>query len=114
MHIHAHTCIHTIQYNTLPVAMRASVYFLYLITLFRMLGLVFCIMYVVSTAGQVENANNAPSVSDNSDKTHLRKSSKTMAALRKVVMDKQWLRNFSFYVRFRQVYYVWLEKKHHT
>ena len=33
-------------------------------------------------------------------KTYLKKSSKALAALRKVVLDKKWLSNLAFYVRF--------------
>ena len=35
------------------------------------------------------------------EKTYLDKSSKAMEALRKIVLDKNWLNHFSFYVRFR-------------
>ena len=44
-----------------------------------------------------------PEASDasTSSKTYLDKSSKAMEALRKIVLDKNWLNHFSFYVRFR-------------
>ena len=36
-----------------------------------------------------------------SGKTYLAKSSKAVSALREVVLDKKWLNNLEFYVRFR-------------
>lgn len=53
---------------------------------------------MVSTAGEVVNAVNAVS---NQEKAYLQKSSKVMAAVRNVVLDKKWLAHIAFYVRFR-------------
>ena len=42
-----------------------------------------------------------PDAVANQSKTYLQKSSKAMAALRAVVLDKKWMSHFAFYVRFR-------------
>ncbi|PFX12751.1 hypothetical protein AWC38_SpisGene23241, partial [Stylophora pistillata] len=42
-----------------------------------------------------------PEETPSNGKTYLKKSSKALAALRKVVLDKKWLSNLAFYVRFR-------------
>ena len=47
------------------------------------------------------SCNHGPHVEGESSKKPLDKSSKTMAALRKIVLDKKWLQNLHFYVRFR-------------
>lgn len=44
-----------------------------------------------------------PEETPSNGKTYLKKSSKPLAALRKVVLDKKWLSNLAFYVRFRFV-----------
>lgn len=44
---------------------------------------------------------HGPHVETENAKKPLSKSSKAMAALRKVVLDKKWLVNLHFYVRFR-------------
>lgn len=42
-----------------------------------------------------------PEAVSNQEKAYLQKSSKVMAALRNVVLDKKWLAHIAFYVRFR-------------
>ena len=42
-------------------------------------------------------------VEEESSKKYLTKTSKEMAALRKVILDRKWLQNLHFYVRFRWV-----------
>lgn len=44
---------------------------------------------------------HSPEETPSNGKTYLKKSSKPLAALRKVVLDKKWLNNLAFYVRFR-------------
>ena len=44
---------------------------------------------------------HGPHVETENSKKPLSKSSKAMAALRKIVLDKKWLVNLHFYVRFR-------------
>lgn len=46
---------------------------------------------------------HSPEETPSNGKTYLKKSSKPLAALRKVVLDKKWLSNLAFYVRFRFV-----------
>ena len=46
---------------------------------------------------------HSPEETPSNGKTYLKKSSKALAALRKVVLDKKWLSNLAFYVRFRFV-----------
>ena len=51
-------------------------------------------------------------VEEESSKKYLTKTSKAMAALRKVILDWTWLQNLHFYVRFRWVT-VWLSVPSH-
>lgn len=46
---------------------------------------------------------HSPEATETQGKTYLKKSSKALEALRKVVLDKKWLNNLEFYVRFRWV-----------
>ncbi|PFX12302.1 hypothetical protein AWC38_SpisGene23764 [Stylophora pistillata] len=52
--------------------------------------------------GRVEGeCRHSPEETPSNGKTYLKKSSKALSALRKVVLDKKWLSNLAFYVRFR-------------
>ena len=64
------------------------------------------IMFVVNTNGLEVHAKHSPDEVGPGEKTYLRKSSKAVAALRKVVFDKLWLNNLEFYVRFRLMFEV--------
>ena len=55
------------------------------------IGVVFFSMFAVNTGG-LEETNDAGT----GEKHCLKKSSKVVAALRKVVLDKQWLNNLTF------------------
>ena len=47
------------------------------------------------------SCKHGPHVEEENARKTLEKSSKAMAALRKIVMDPKWLKNLHFYVRFR-------------
>ena len=49
---------------------------------------------------------HSPDETGTSGKTYLAKSSKAVTALREVVLDKKWLNNLEFYVRFRSVIFI--------
>ena len=70
-------------------------------------GLVSFIMFVVNSNGLHGGAcKHSPDEVGPGEKTYLMKSSKAVAALRKVVFDKLWLNNLEFYVRFRLMFEV--------
>lgn len=47
-----------------------------------------------------------PEAVSNQEKAYLQKSSKAMAALRNVVLNKKWLAHIAFYVRFRYPFFI--------
>lgn len=60
-------------------------------------------MFVANMNGLEEPASIPLMKKGTSGKTYLAKSSKALTALREVVLDKKWLNNLEFYVRFRSV-----------
>lgn len=75
--------------------------------IFRKLGLVFFTMFVGNTNGLEEPAS-IPLMKLEPLERRIWQSSKALSALREVVLDKKWLNNLEFYVRFRSVISVFV------
>lgn len=75
--------------------------------IFRKLGLVFFTMFVGNTNGLEEPAS-IPLMKLEPLERRIWQSSKALSAVREVVLNKKWLNNLEFYVRFRSVISVFV------